>query len=157
MAELNGPAKSATVDVVQGDGTADNPNRYYPLVKIKDILVDTAGQRLSTSATNSYVAIRNEANVAIISKTTAVVINTGAANDTHLLGLFLTTALTGTCVLSGFADSDGAAQAITLPAATTAGYKEFLGALNIAGPLTITCSNVSDDNVVSVFWKSAIV
>lgn len=155
MAEHNG-IRTATVDVVSGSGTADDPTRYYPLVKIKDIMVDTAGQRLSSSAANSYVAIRNEANVAVISKTTPVTINTGTANDTHLLGLFLTAALTGTCVISGFADSDGAAEPITLPAATPAGFKDFLGALNFAGPLTFTCSNVADDNVVTVFWKSAI-
>ena len=35
---------SATVDLVLGDGTADNPNRYYPLIKIKDILVTFAGE-----------------------------------------------------------------------------------------------------------------
>ena len=42
--ELNGVGRSQTCDVVQGDGTADNPNRYYPMVKIKDILVTMAGE-----------------------------------------------------------------------------------------------------------------
>lgn len=155
MAEQNGVLKSWTVDVEPGDGTADNPTRYYPLIKIKEYLATSAGERLASSATNSYVAVRNEANVAVISKTTAVTINTGVVGDTHLMGLFVTQALTGTCVITGFSDSDGVAQSITLPAATTAGFKDFLGALNSAGPLTITCSNVADDNVVTVFWKPA--
>lgn len=155
MAEQNGVIKSWTVDVTQGDGTPDNPNRYYPLVKIKDYLAVTAGDRLTSSATDSYVAVRNEANVAVISKTTAVTINTGIVGDTHLLGLLLVDTLTGTCVITGFADSDGVAQSITIPAATTARYIEFLGALNSAGPLTITCSNAADDNKVSVLWKPA--
>lgn len=157
MAELNGPLKSLTVDVEQGSGSADNPNRYYLLVKIKDVLSTGAGERLGASAANSYLAVRNEANVAVISKTGTVTINTGVAGDTHLLGLFITAALTGTCVITGFADSDGVAQSITLPAATAAGYKDFLGALNSAGALTITCSNAADDNLVTVFWRPATI
>ena len=157
MSEQNGPLRSWTVDVEQGDGTADNPNRYYPLIKIKDYLASTAGERLASSGTDSYVAIRNEANVAVISKTTAVTINTGIVGDTHLLGLHITDALTGTCVITGFADSDGVAQSITLPSATVAGFKDFLGALNSAGPLTVTCSNAADDNKVIVLWKPASV
>lgn len=112
-----------------------------------------AGLRNPTSLTNSYLIARQEANLSVISKTTAVTIGGGAANDTHLIGLYLTQALTGTCVITGFADSDGAAQSITLPAATTAGDKPFFGARNSAGALTITCSNAADDNVVSVFWR----
>lgn len=115
-----------------------------------------AGERLTNQATKSYLAVRNEANVSIISKTTAVTIGAGATGDTHLLGLMITAALTGTCVITGFGDSDGAAQSYTLPAATTAGYKDFLGALNSLGPLTITCSNAGDDNFVMVFWRPAL-
>ncbi|MGL5935268.1 MAG: hypothetical protein ACRCZI_06555 [Cetobacterium sp.] len=155
MAEFNGYTRSWSVDVEPGDGSADNPTRYYPLVKIKDVLSTGAGERLVTSGAASYVAVRNEANVAVISKTTAVTINTGVTGDTHLLGLFLTTALTGTCTISGFGDSDGTAQTITLPAGTTAGHKDFLASLNSAAPLVITCSNAADDNVVLVFWKPA--
>ncbi len=113
-----------------------------------------AGLRNPGSATNSYLVLREECNLSVISKTTAVTIGGGAANDTHLLGLTLTQALTGTCVITGFADSDGAAQSITLPAGTAAGFKSFYGARNAAGALTITCSNVADDNVVSVHWRS---
>lgn len=115
-----------------------------------------AGERLANQSTNSYLAVRNEANVSIISKTAAVTIGGGLAGDTHLLGLHIAAALTGTCVLTGFGDSDGTAQSYTLPAATPAGYKDFLGAKNSAGALTITCSNASDDNLVMVLWRPAL-
>lgn len=114
-----------------------------------------AGERLIDQPTKSYMAVRVEANVAIISKTTAVTIGGGVANDTHLMGILIHTALTGTCAITGFADSDGAAQTYTLPAGSV-GYKDFLGALNSAGALTITCSNASDDNLVMVLWRPAV-
>lgn len=88
----------------------------------------------------------------IISKQTAVTINTGAAKDTYLSGLHIGTALTGTCVLTGFADSDGAAQSFTLPIGSV-GFKDFRGVLNDKGALTITCSTVGDDNFVMVLWR----
>ena len=113
-----------------------------------------AGERLQSSATKSYLAVRDEANVSVISKTSAVTIGGGVANDTHLLGLQITTALNGTCVVSGFADSDGAAQSITFPIGSV-GLKDFKGALNSAGALTITCSTAGDDNYVVVLWKPA--
>lgn len=114
-----------------------------------------AGERIATSASKSYMAVRNEANVSIISKTSAVTIGGGVANDTHLLGLHIATALTGSCALTGFADSDGTAQTYTVATAST-GYKEFLGALNSAGAFTITCYHASDDNLVMVLWRPAI-
>lgn len=113
-----------------------------------------AGERLADQPDKSYMAVRQEANASIISKTTAVTIGGGVANDTHLMGLMIHTALTGTCVITGFADSDGAAQSYTLPAGSV-GYKDFLGALNSAGALTLTCSNASDDNLVMVLWRPA--
>lgn len=114
---------------------------------------NVAGLRNPSSLINSYLIARPECNLSVISKTTTVTIGGGAANDTHLIGLFLTAALTGTCVIAGFADSDGTAQSITLPAATPAGFRDFFGARNAAGALTITCSNAADDNVVSVLWR----
>ena len=113
-----------------------------------------AGERLADQADKSYMAVRQEANASIISKTTAVTIGGGVANDTHLMGLMIHTALTGTCVITGFADSDGTAQSYTLPVGSV-GYKDFLGALNSAGALTLTCSNASDDNLVLVLWRPA--
>jgi hypothetical protein len=111
-----------------------------------------AGERNTSSATASYLVVRQECNLSIISKTTAVTIGAGAANDTHLMGLMIHTALTGTCAITGFADSDGTAQTYTLPAASV-GFKDFFGAINSAGALTITCSNASDDNLVAVLWR----
>jgi hypothetical protein len=109
-----------------------------------------AGERLQDSATKSYMAVRQEANATIVSLTTAITIGGGVASDTHLMGLMIHTALTGTCAITGFADSAGAAQTYTLPAGSV-GYKDFLGALNSAGALTITCSNV-----VMVLWRPAV-
>ena len=111
------------------------------------------GLRNPGSPTNAYLVARPESNLSVISKTTAVTIGGGAANDTHLIGLVITAALTGTCVITGFADSDGAAQSITLPVGTTAGFKDFFGAKNSAGALTITCSAAGDDNFVSALWR----
>lgn len=110
------------------------------------------GLRNPSSSTAAYLPVRQECNLSIISKTTAVTIGGGSANDTHLMGLLIHTALTGTCAITGFADSDGAAQTYTLPAGSV-GFKDFLGALNSAGALTITCSNASDDNLVAVLWR----
>ena len=111
-----------------------------------------AGERRNDSATLSYKVTRQEANLSIISKTTTVTIGGGVAGDTHLMGLLIHTALTGTCVITGFADSDGVAQSYTLPVGSV-GYKDFLGAINSAGALTLTCSNASDDNLVAVLWR----
>ncbi len=33
--------------------------------------------------------------------------------------------------------------------------QNYLGAINSAGALTITCSNASDDNLVMVLWRPA--
>lgn len=111
-----------------------------------------AGERNTSSATDSYRVVRQEANASVISKTAAVTIGGGVASDTHLMGLLIHTALTGTCAITGFADTDGAAQTYTLPVGSV-GYKDFLGAINSAGALTITCSNASDDNLVLVLWR----
>lgn len=110
------------------------------------------GLRNPSSSTAAYIPVRQECNLSIISKTTPVTIGGGAANDTHLMGLLIHTALTGTCAIAGFADSDGTAQTYTLPAGSV-GYKDFLGAINSAGALIITCSNVADDNLVAVLWR----
>lgn len=111
-----------------------------------------AGERNEDSPTSAYLVVRQECNLSIISKTSAVTIGAGSAGDTHLLGLQIHTALTGTCAITGFADSDGTAQTYTLPVGSV-GFKDFFGAINSAGALTITCSNASDDNLVAVLWR----
>lgn len=112
----------------------------------------SAGERNPNSSTDSYVVVRQETNVAVISKTTAVTLGGGVANDAHLLGLHILAPLTGTCVITGFADSDGTAQSFTIPAAAT-GFKDFFAMTNSAGALTITCSNAADDNLVLALWR----
>lgn len=131
--------------------TTPDPAAYATVTADKKLFLE-AGERNPSSPTTSYVATRNEANLAIISKTSAVTIGGGVAGDTHLLKIEFQTALAGTCVITGFADSDGAAQSITL-AIGTVGPKDFLGAINSAGALTITCSDSGDDNKPWVFWR----
>lgn len=114
-----------------------------------------AGERLQDSATKSYIAMRDEADVTIVGVTTAVTLCGGVANDCHLLGLQITTALTGTCVVTGFADSAGAATSLTFPIGSV-GLKDFKGAKNSAGALTITCATGGDDNFVAVLTRPAI-
>lgn len=111
-----------------------------------------AGERNIDSATNSYLIARPESNLSIIGKTTAVTIGGGVANDTHLIGVHISTALTGTCVITGFADSDGTATSFTLPIGSI-GFKDFRGAINSAGALTVTCGTAGDDNFVAVLWR----
>jgi len=120
-------------------------------VKLKYLL---ACERLQDQASKGHCAIVDVANLAVISKTTAATIGGGVANDTYLKRVIVLAALTGTCVFTGFADSDGAAQSFTIPAAFV-GERNFGGAKNSAGALTITCSNALDDNLVLVEWWPA--
>lgn len=112
-----------------------------------------AGESTNTSLTD-YLRVKEKCNLAVVSKTTAVTIGAGGQADTMLLGVTVVAALTGTCVITGFADSDGTAQSITFPAGTTAGFKDFKGSVNSAGALTFTCSNALDDNLVLVHWAA---
>lgn len=113
------------------------------------------GLRNPSSRTNSYQIVRDESNITVISATTAQTIGGGAAGDTHLIGIRVLAALTGTCAIAGYLDGAGAAQSFSLPASTAAGYYDFKGAINTAGALTVTCSNSSDDNLVLVHWRPA--
>jgi hypothetical protein len=113
-----------------------------------------AGERRSESLTESYQVVRQEANATVISTTSAVTLGDGVANDSHLMGLHIHTALAGTCVIAGFADETGAAKSITLPAGTV-GPVNYYGAKNAAGALTITCSTAGDDDKVTAFWRPA--
>lgn len=114
--------------------------------------VTLAGERNPSSSTVSYLAVRQEANLSVISTTAAVTIGGGVASDTHLMGVQILAALTGTCTIAGFADSNGTAQTFTIPALSS-GFKDFFGAINSAGPLVVTCSNASDDNLALVLWR----
>lgn len=111
-------------------------------------------ERLQDSATKGHCVIVDAANLSVISKTTAATIGGGVANDTYLKRVIVLAALTGTCVFTGFADSDGTAQPFTIPAAFV-GERNFGGAKNSAGALTVTCSNAADDNLLLVEWWPA--
>lgn len=117
-----------------------------------NIATQQAGERNVDSAVNSYQVVRNEANLTIIGLTTAITIGGGAAGDTHLIGIVIHTALAGTCVITGFGDSAGAATSYTLPIGAVGNY-DFRGAINDVGALTITCSTAGDDNKVAVLWR----
>lgn len=110
------------------------------------------GGRNEDSASTSYTVTRDECNLTVIGLTTAITIGGGAANDTHLIGINITAGLTGTCVITGFGDSANANTSITFPAGSV-GFKDFKGAINSAGAITVTCSNAADDNLVQVLWR----
>ncbi|HHS83705.1 MAG TPA: hypothetical protein ENK38_02110 [Gammaproteobacteria bacterium] len=114
-----------------------------------------AGARNPSSTKESYLVTREECNLTIVDVQTAITIGGGVANDTHLMGVMINVALTGTCVIAGFEGSAGTAISITIPAATPAGFIDFKAAINSKGPLTVTCSNASDDNNVQILWKAA--
>lgn len=133
--------------------TTPDPAAYGTVTVDKKVFLD-ACERLQGSATKGHCVIVDAANLAVISKTTAVTIGGGVANDAYLKRVIVLAALTGTCVITGFSDSDGAAQSFTIPAAFV-GERNFGGAKNSAGALTITCSNASDDNLVLVEWWPA--
>lgn len=119
-----------------------------------DLSTAIAGERnASTATTTGYLAVAEENSASVISKTTEVTIGGGAANDTRLRGIHILAALTGTCVVSGLADTDGTAQSITFPAGSV-GWKEMGNVKNSAGALKFTCSNASDDNLVVVVWRA---
>ncbi len=111
-----------------------------------------AGERGVDSPLLSYMSVSPECTGSIISATTAQILNTGVAGDSLFFGVHFVKALTGTCVISGMADTAGTAKSLTFPAGSI-GYKEFPGVTNSAGPLTVTCSNAADDDVAVVFWR----
>lgn len=131
-----------------------NPPVAYLKVDVRELLTALAGERRTDSLTESYIVVRQEANATVISTTAAVTLGGGVANDSHLMGLHIHTALTGTCVITGLVDETGAAKSYTIPAATI-GPINFFGVKNAAGALTITCSNGADDDKVIAFWRPA--
>lgn len=127
------------------DASAANP---FPVDQVTLI----AGER-NVGTGNDYLLTRDGSNLTIIGIQTAVTIGAGSANDTRLHGIKISAALVGTCVITGFADSAGAATSITLPVGSN-GFHSFGNAINSAGALTVTCSNAADDNSVQVIWSA---
>jgi len=121
-----------------------------------DLFTLLSGERNSTSATNSYIDTRRVSSAVLISGTSAEAIGGSvAANDTHLRGIFIGTALVGTLTIAGFEDTDAAAASQILPIGTLMGFYDFHDSLNSAGALTMTLSAAGDDNDVMVFWRAA--
>jgi len=147
--EVNGQSGKQAYTLAGGETP-----RAYMRVDIRQLLVALAGERRSESLTESYQVVRQEANATVISTTSAVTLGGGVANDSHLMGLHIHTALAGTCVITGFADETGAPKSITLPAGAV-GPVNYYGAKNAAGALTITCSTAGDDDKVTAFWRPA--
>lgn len=109
-----------------------------------------------TSSITSVLRGMQVANRTIVNKQTTVVVGGSvAANDTWLLGIEVVKALSGTCVISGFADDAGAAQNITLPIGTPPGEYLKKAAKNTAGQLTVLCSTAGDAlNVIIHSWPA---
>lgn len=127
----------------------------------RQLLVDAkSGALLTTMDTglnkddDQVSAFPAAANLAIIGNQTTVTIGSGTANDTLLDSILIVKALTGTVVITGFADSDGAATSITIPVGAVGNF-DFGNAINSAGALTITASNAADDNNVLIKWRAA--
>lgn len=115
-----------------------------------------AGERNTSSSTNSYLIARPEANATILGKTGAITIGGGAVGDTHLIGIRIHTALVGTLTITGFGDSDGVATSYVMPATSPAGEYNFYGAVNNIGALTMTLSSATDyttNKSVMVLWR----
>lgn len=104
---------------------------------------------------NQLVVDSAGVNATIVGKETDITIGGGEANDTKLVGIIIAKALTGTLVITGFADSNGTAKNFTFPASTSAGVINFGYALNSAGALTVTCSNAADRDNVIIQWITA--
>lgn len=131
------------------------PERFSDLTNeaCRSTLATTlAGERNASSATTSYLVVRQEATATIITGTTAVTLGGGMPGDTHLMMLHIHTALTGTCVIEGFRDPAGNAETYILPAATI-GKIDFMGAINDSGALAVTCSNAGDNKKVIAMWR----
>lgn len=144
-------ANDLTLD--QGDGTFQKLGGIGPAARtVLDSLL--ACERLQDQASKGHCVIVDATHLTIISTTSAVTIGGGVANDTYLKRIGTTAATAGACVVTGFADSTGAAKSLTFPLGFTG--KEFGAARNSAGALTITCSDAGDDDKVYVEWWPAL-
>lgn len=111
-----------------------------------------AGETNPDSATNAYLKTRKPANVVLLTGISAITIGAGAANDTHLIGIFIHTALVGTLTIDGFADSGDAAESYIIPIGFV-GAVPLDDSINSKGALTMTLSSATDNDVVLVRWR----
>lgn len=154
---VNGAQKVVTTDS-SGDVLSSTNGAAH--VTLADAI---AGERLPNSATNSYLSVINECNIAM--PTGAVAFSTSTANDACLIGVCITTPLQGTVTIGGFEDTSGAAKSIVIPASVLSnppvasdtyvmGFYNYHGAINTKGALTVTIASGLDTGDVQVLWRS---
>lgn len=108
------------------------------------------------STSNNYVQNREICNFGVIATTVAQAIGGGSANDTHLRGISLSTALTAALSISGFGSaSASSAMTWSIPAGAAKGFYDFFWAPNNAGALTVTLGGTADVGIVGVHWRPA--
>jgi len=107
------------------------------------------------SAALGFQASRGKRQPTVINQQTAVTLGSGVANDIMFGGVHISTALTGTCVITGFPGSSGAAVSITLPIGSV-GWKDFGDIINTAGAFTVTCATPGDTLFVTVVWSNLL-
>jgi len=108
----------------------------------------------SSTSGNNYVQNREICNFGIIATTAAQTIGGGAANDTHLRGISLSTALGAALSITGLGSaSASSAMTWTIPAAAARGFIDFFWAPNVAGALTVTLGGTADIGNVGVHWR----
>jgi len=122
------------------------------------VLAAQAGARNLNSLTNSYVDVRDVSYRTILTAAgpTAIGGSVGA-NDVHLRGIHIRTALVGTLTITGFQDQAAAAQSEVLPIGTV-GWIPYFDSLNDKGQLTIALSSATDyttNKSVSAVWRAA--
>jgi hypothetical protein len=106
------------------------------------------------STSNAYVQNREFYNFGIIATTVAQTLGSAAANDTHLRGISLSTALTAAVSITGFGSASGtSAMTWTIPAGQPKGFVDFFGAINAVGPLTVTLGGTADIGIVAAHWR----
>lgn len=112
------------------------------------------GERNTASTTNNYDAIRNEANVQVLTGTGAITLGAAAANVTEFMGaVILKSAGPATLTVAGFQNESGVAKSLVFTGSTTLDTVINLGGLALRadlGALTVTAS-VAD--VVAVTWR----
>jgi len=117
-------------------------------VTLGDII---AGERNNASATNSYLVTRNESNGVMLDDGTSATAVSGGV-PAHFMGVYISTALTGTLTIAGLRTAAGVETSLVIPDATPAGFLDFHDA-RCETALIATKSSASDDDNIVVFWR----
>ena len=134
-----------------GDGS------YALSVAIGGLFAALAGERNAASALNSFLDVRMVGAPQILNASgSALAIGSSvAANDTHLIRIFIAAPLAGTLTIAGLHDHTGAAANFVLPIGFPAGSHEVGHGLNTAGALTMTLSSATDVGRIFVTSRPA--